>query len=352
MFHVTEHGESVCFLAEENLEMLQTAARLRNYIRRTPEDAPTQFLGKFSRGERISAEQFDTYVQERLDNTGRVTGVFDIDLGNGTFDALHIMDGLQRFRIQDISTAAYYATKKSYASQEHQWKVFLDRLDGKQLTAETETPLLSGQRNLSSRDIYFSDEIMQNDHLLELYMDGSFDVDTVFGTQVCTSENDDFLNIYANYDLERGCVCDTLEVYLVRGDGTEQGHKYRLSEEEQALLLPRMEEYCQRQSAAALMSCEVSTSPSRTAASRARRCEWDANPPCQPRVRPVRRTCAMGRGNTRQHLNRHGIPALRKHCARTRKSRRKNAALRAAFCSLLPAVRAVSGHRAGHSLHP
>ena len=120
------------------------------------------------------------------------------------------MDGLQRFRIQDISTAAYYATKKSYASQEHQWKVFLDRLDGKQLTAETETPLLSGQRNLSSRDIYFSDEIMQNDHLLELYMDGSFDVDTVFGTQVCTSENDDFLNIYANYDLERGCVCDTM----------------------------------------------------------------------------------------------------------------------------------------------
>ncbi len=247
VFHVTEHGEPAYFLAEENLEMLRTAVKLRDYLRKPPEDAPARFLGMFSRGERISAEQFDTYVQERLDNTGRVTGAFDIDLDNGTFDALHIMDGWQRFRIQDISTAAYYATKKSYASQEHQWKVFLERLDGKQLTAETESQFLRGQRELCARDIYFSDEIVQNDHLLEFYMDGSFNVDAVFGTQICTSENDDFLNIYANYDLERGCVCDTLEVYLVRGDDSEQDHKYRLSEAEQALLLPRMEEYCKQQ---------------------------------------------------------------------------------------------------------
>lgn len=247
VFHVTEHGESVHFLVEENLEMLQAAVKLRSYLRKPPEDSPAQFLGMFSRGERISDEQFDTYVNERLDNTGRVTGAFDIDLDNGTFDALHIMDGWQRFRIQDISTAAYYAMKKGYASWENRWKVFLDRLDGKQLTAETEALYLHGQRELCSRDIYFSDEIVQNENLLEFYMDGSFYVDAVFGTQVCTSENDDFLNIYANYDLECGCVCDTLDVYLVRGDGSEQDYKYRLSEEEQALLLPKIEEYSKQQ---------------------------------------------------------------------------------------------------------
>lgn len=247
VFHVTERGESVCFLAEEHMDMLQAAVKLRSYLRKPPENSPTQFLGMFSRGERISAEQFNTYVTERLDNTGRVVGTFDIDLDNGTFDALHIMDGWQRFRVQDICTAAYYAIKKTYASQEYRWKVFLDHLDGKQITAETETQFRRGQRELCARDIYFSDEIVQNEHLLEFYMDVVFDADAVFGTQVCTSENDDYLNIYANYDLERGCVCDTLEVYLVRGDGTEQEHKYRLSEEEQALLLPKMEEYCQRQ---------------------------------------------------------------------------------------------------------
>ncbi len=247
VFHVTEHGESVYFLAEENLELLHAAVKLRSYLRKPPENSPARFLGMFSRGERISAEQFDTYVKERLDNTGRVTGAFDIDLDNGTFDALNIMDGWQQFRIQDISTAAYYATKKSYASQEHQWKVFLERLDGKQLTTKTEAQFLCGQRELRSEDISFSEDIMQNDHLLEFYMDVVFDADAVFGTQVCTSDNDDFMNIYANYDLERGCVRDTLEVYLIHGDGTEQDRKYRLSEEKQALLLPKMEEYCKRQ---------------------------------------------------------------------------------------------------------
>lgn len=247
VFHVTEHGESVHFLAEENLEILQTAVKLRSYLRKPSEESPARFLGMFSRGERISAEQFDTYVQERLDNTGRVVGAFDIDLDKDTFDALHIMDGWQRFRIQDISTAAYYAMKKGYALWENRWKVFLDRMDGKQLTAETEALYLHGQRKLRSGDVSFSEDIMQNDHLLEFYMDVTFDADAVFGTQVCASENDDYLNIYANYDLERGCVCDTLEVYLVRGDGSEQDYKYRLSEEEQALLLPKMEEYCKQQ---------------------------------------------------------------------------------------------------------
>lgn len=144
IFHVTEHGESVHFLAEENLEMLPAAVKLRSYLRKLPENSPTKFLGMFSRGERISAEQFDTYVQERLDNTGRVVGAFDIDLDEGTFDALHIMDGWQRFRIQDVSTAAYYAMKKGYASWENRWRVFLDRLDGKQLTEETEVQFLQG----------------------------------------------------------------------------------------------------------------------------------------------------------------------------------------------------------------
>lgn len=247
VFHVTERGESVYFLAEENLEMLQAAVKLRSYLRKPPEDSPTRFLGMFSRGERITARQFDAYVQERLDNTGRVTGAFDIDFDKGRFDALNIMDGWQCFRIQDISTAAYYAMKKVYASWENRWRVFLDRLDGKQLTAEAEVSYLRGQRELRSEDVSFSDEIMQDDNRLNFYMDVYFDADAVFGTQVCTSENDDYLNIYANYDLERGCICDTLNIYLVRGDGSEQDYRYRLSEEERALLLPKMEEYCKEQ---------------------------------------------------------------------------------------------------------
>ena len=255
VFHVTEGRSSTYFVAEENLEMLQVAARLRSYIRKPPENNPARFTGMFSCGEKISNEQFNAYVSERLENTGRVTGAFNIDLDSGRFDALHIMDGWQCFRIQDISSAAYYANKKTYASQDERWKVFLDHLDGKQFTQEGEPVYLSGSRTLRSEDISFAEDIIQNDNLLDFYMELSFDADKVFGTHVCTTENDDWLNVYANYNMEARRVCDTLEVYLVRGNGSEQDYKYRLTEEEQALLLPKMEDYCQQHWGQSLEEC-------------------------------------------------------------------------------------------------
>ena len=177
VFHVTERGESACFLVEESLEMLQAAVKLRSYLRKQSVDSTPRFLGMFSRGERISVEQFNAYVQERLANTGRVTGAFDIDLDNGTFDALHIVDGWQRFSIPDISTATYYATKKSYASEESRTREFLKRLEGKELLADNLPVYLKGKRQLQEKDISFAEEIIQNDHLLEFYMETGFDVD-------------------------------------------------------------------------------------------------------------------------------------------------------------------------------
>ena len=255
VFHVTEHGSSTYFVAEENLEMLQAACRLRSYIRKQPENSPAQFTGMFSRGEKISREQFETYVSERLDNTGRVTGAFDIDLDKGRFDALHIMDGWQCFRIQDVSSAAYFAMKKSGASQESRWKVFLDRLDGKQLVNESEPGYLTGSRMLRTEEICFSEDIVQNGKFLEFCMDGAINVDEMFGTNTCDYDNGDWFNIYANYDMEKQRVCDTLEVYLQHESGGEQEFKYKLSDEEKALMLPKMEDYCQHKWNQSLEEC-------------------------------------------------------------------------------------------------
>ena len=69
------------------------------------------------------------------------------------------------------------------------------------------TPSLTGSRTLRSEDISFAEDIMQSDNLLEFYMEVSSFADQVFGTNVCTTENDDWLNIYASYDLDHGCVC-------------------------------------------------------------------------------------------------------------------------------------------------
>lgn len=138
VFHITEQGDSVYFMTEERLEMLYAALKLRNYLRRPEHCPPTSFAERFSRCETISPEQFKEYVYERLDNTGRVVGAFDIDLDKGIFSALNIMDGWQSFRIQDISTAVYFAMKKNFAPTEKRWEIFLDRLDGKQLTPDSE----------------------------------------------------------------------------------------------------------------------------------------------------------------------------------------------------------------------
>lgn len=245
VFHVTEGCDSVHFLAEENLEMLQTAVRLRRYIRKQPGDAHERFVGMFPRGECITAEQFDTYVRERLDNTGRVVGAFDIDLDKGTFDTLHIMDGWQRFRVQDVSAAAYYATKKSFASWENQWTEFLRRLEGKELLPDHLPVYLKGKRKLRADDIYFEEEVIQDGHLLEFYMETAFDVDKVFGTYSCTFDDNAWLNIYAYYDMEKQCVCDDLTVTHDREEGTIE-HKYRLSDDVREAMRPKMEAYCKQ----------------------------------------------------------------------------------------------------------
>ena len=194
-------------------------------------------------------------MSERLDNTGRVVGAYDIDLDSGDMEAVNIMDGWKRFRIRDVSTAAYFAMKKGNAAPDERWRIFLDRLEERTLNQEPEPEYLTGSRRLCAEDISFAEDIIQNDNLLEFYMEVSFNADEVFGTDVCTSENDDWLNIYANYDLEARRVCDTLELYLQRGNGDEEAFKYRLSAEEQALLLPKMDSYCQAHLGQTLEEC-------------------------------------------------------------------------------------------------
>ena len=53
--------------------------------------------------------------------------------------------------------------------------------------------------------------------LLQFYMPVTFDPDAVFGTHVATAENDDWLNVYAAYDLN-ACL-----LYTSAGRGHYRG---------------------------------------------------------------------------------------------------------------------------------
>ena len=68
----------------------------------------------------------------------------------------------------------------------------------------------------------FGEEIIESDGKLNFYLQADFDVDAAFGTFVCTDQNDDWLNIYANYDVEQDRLCNTLDLNLCKGDGSEE----------------------------------------------------------------------------------------------------------------------------------
>jgi len=165
------------------------------------------------------------------------------------------MDGWKTFHMGDVSAAAHCAFREGNGSEQERWSRFLDRLDGREITDYVPAVLPHSQRQLTAEVISFSDEIIQNDNVLEFYMEVVFDPDEVFGTHVCTAENDNYLNVYANYDMDAGQVRGTLDVILVRNDG-EAELRYPLSEEERITMQARMDEYCQQQMGQSLAECQ------------------------------------------------------------------------------------------------
>ena len=118
---------------------------------------------------------------------------------------------------------------------------------------EAEPPeLTDGQRRIPMDKVFFCDELSEYNGQLLFYVPVSFDPDAVFGTHVATAENDDWLNVYAAYDLNTGQPCPALDVTLVCGDGNEFPFRYPLTEQEQAALLEKMDACCQEQAGMAL----------------------------------------------------------------------------------------------------
>ena len=235
-FRVTQHGKTECFASETGYEFLEAAQKLRAYLRR-PSDAQEQpFRATLARCSLITQEQFDALTLRRMDNTGKVAGAFDIDFDKREFSAVHIMDGWRTYAIGDVSAAAYHAGRRSGLSEPERWSQFLDKLEGK---------AIASAGHLSARELIFEDEICEIDDRLNFYIRTGFDVDAVFGTFVATDANDDFLNIYADYDMPTGSVCDTLDVILHRGDGSEEEFSYTLNAAEKEVLLHKMDAYCQ-----------------------------------------------------------------------------------------------------------
>ena len=243
-YHVTERGQEWYFKTSPGEELLDTAEKLRGYVTAEKGTAPEMFIRMFPNGRPITAEEYDALTALRMENTGKVRGVFDVNFDKREFSAVHIMDGWRTWAMRDVSPSVYLATRSRFASGDEQLSKLLELLDGMEITSAG---------HLSARNFSFSDEIMMDeDGKLNFYVDADFDVDAAFGTFVLTDKNDDWLNIYANYDIAEDRPCDTLELTLCKGDGSEESWSYPLNAAEQEVLMRKMEEFCQQQTGMSL----------------------------------------------------------------------------------------------------
>ena len=242
-YHVTERGQEWYFKTSPGEELLVACKKLRGYITAEKGTAPDKFIGMLFGGQPITVEEYNALTALRMENTGKVCGVFDLNFDKREFSAVHIMDGWQTWAMRDVSVAVYHATRSQFASSDDQWRKLLDHLSGKEITSAG---------HLSARNFSFGDEIIESDGKLNFYVQTEFDVDTAFGTFVCTDKNDDWLNIYANYDIAEDRPCDTLELTLCKGDGSEESWSYPLNAAEQEVLMRKMEEFCQLQTGMSL----------------------------------------------------------------------------------------------------
>ena len=242
-YHVTERGQEWYFKTSPGEELLVACKKLRGYVAAEKGTAPDKFIGMFFGGQPITAKEFDALTAVRMENTGKVRGVFDVNFDKREFSAVRIMDGWRTWAMRDVSAAVYHATRSQFASSDDKWRKLLDHLSGKEITSAG---------HLSARNFSFGDEIIESDGKLNFYVQTEFDVDAAFGTFVLTDENDDWLNVYANYNIAQGKPCGTLELTLCKDDGSEESWSYQLNAAEQDVLLRKMEEYCQQQTGMSL----------------------------------------------------------------------------------------------------
>lgn len=241
-YRVVEGGEEHYFRVTPGEELLNAAQTLCRYCTST-EHSTGKFISLYSQAQPITPEEYQRMIHLRMENTGKVTGVFDLDFDKREFSAVHIMNGWTTWAMRDVIPPIYQATSSRFATADEQLRKLLELLDGMELTS-------AGQ--LTAQNFSFNDEIMMENGKLNFYVQADFDVDAAFGTFVCTDENDDWLNIYANYDIAQDRPCDTLELNLCKGDGTEEYWSYHLNAAEQEVLARKMEAFCQQQNGMSL----------------------------------------------------------------------------------------------------
>ena len=242
-YRVVENGEEYLFKVTPGDTFLNVGNLLRRYLRAAEHDGKN-FADRFSARQDISPEEYQQMMAQRMESSGKVYGVYDIDFDRHELSAVDGNYGWQSWRMKDVSVAIYRAFQNTSDNDGRRWAKLQSHLQDK---------TISSPGHLSARNFSFGEEIIQAEYgKLNFYVKTEFDVDAVFGTNVLTDENDDWLNIYANYDVRKDELCDSLELTLCKADGSNENWSYPLNAAEKEALRCKMEEYCQQQTGMSL----------------------------------------------------------------------------------------------------
>ena len=244
-FHIRENGHDSIFSTGNGEEFLDVAIRLRRYLQGDAEAVKGGFSHHFYKTQPITRERFDELAALRLENTGKVSGAFEIDLDAGWCSALNLADGWQTFKNKDVSTAAYHANRTRNLQRNEQWRRLVDYLYGRNIELQTFGSIETrGIRPLREGDLTFSEEIILSGHGLNFQFDFTSDEAQreVLGPAADCLEPGGWLDILCNYGAARQEADATLSLTLHRQDGVVQKlFTYPLGKEERALLRKQME---------------------------------------------------------------------------------------------------------------
>ena len=235
-FRVTENGVTEHFRMDRPVGLLETARCVRTTLRQEP--GPRPFREMFHRPESITAEEFDTMAAARSAQSCKVAAAFDINFDRMEFSTVHPFTGWATYKLNDVSTAVWHAERCG----SYEWAVRQARLVEKLAGRE-----ICSAGHLSTEELSPAEEICEMDgHRLNFYLETGFDVEKVFGKRA------EQMNLYADYDMGTGQVCDELELVLVHASGKEEALTYPLNAVEKAVLLRKMEDYCEQQTGLSL----------------------------------------------------------------------------------------------------
>lgn len=237
-FCVRADGTEQFFQLGQNENFLEIGKFLRRYLQKESEAGTAELKRVFPNLMPVSDGQYSQMLISHAENTGKITGVFELDFDKREVSTMDAGGRWKTYSMKDVSSAVYFAYRKSSLSPIQYDARFESRLNGKALPVE---------RRISAQEIVFTDEIYVMDGLLNFSMDTSFDLDAVFGTQVSAARESGWVNMYANYDMAGEQVCGTLELVLRCGDGSDKELSYSLKPVEKSIILRKMDAYCQQQ---------------------------------------------------------------------------------------------------------